>query len=152
MLMSQVNGSCWNLDFLLFTWLEFFSWGVCDFHSQSSSFLKIFVAKFVQATSHFWPTTERCHSERVRAAIRKLNVVEDNTVQMVCILRSAFPFSFSSFVLFVDSCLDSMNYFMISELLIFTCLRMLNNFASSKLYFNMVICKFSTFWGFMRKF
>ncbi|MBA0738559.1 hypothetical protein Gogos_011896 [Gossypium gossypioides] len=34
------------------------------------------------ATSHFWPTTERCHSERVRAAIRKLNVVEDNTVQM----------------------------------------------------------------------
>lgn len=35
-----------------------------------------------QATSHFWPTTERCHSERVRTAIRKLNVVEDNTVQM----------------------------------------------------------------------
>ncbi|TYG79762.1 hypothetical protein ES288_D02G162700v1 [Gossypium darwinii] len=34
------------------------------------------------ATSHFWPTTERCHSERVRTAIRKLNVVEDNTVQM----------------------------------------------------------------------
>ncbi|MBA0828474.1 hypothetical protein Goarm_013146 [Gossypium armourianum] len=36
-----------------------------------------------QATSHFWPTTERCHSEHVRTAIRKLNVVEDNTVQMV---------------------------------------------------------------------
>ncbi|XP_022776671.1 protein PHYLLO, chloroplastic isoform X13 [Durio zibethinus] len=36
-----------------------------------------------QASSHFWPATERCHSEGIRAAIRKLNVVEDKTVQMV---------------------------------------------------------------------
>lgn len=91
-LMSQVNSSCWNLDYMLFSWLEFFSWGVYVFHFQSSSFLKIFVAKFVQASSHFWPTTERWHSERVRAAIRKLNVVEDNTMQMVCILHSTFLF------------------------------------------------------------
>ncbi|KAH1113583.1 hypothetical protein J1N35_006961 [Gossypium stocksii] len=39
-----------------------------------------------KAASHFWPTTERCHSERVRAAVRKLNVVEDNIVQMVAII------------------------------------------------------------------
>ncbi|KAL4281360.1 hypothetical protein GQ457_03G011440 [Hibiscus cannabinus] len=35
-----------------------------------------------QASSHFWPTTERCHSGRIRAAVRKLNVVEDSTMQM----------------------------------------------------------------------
>ncbi|XWS64136.1 hypothetical protein CRYUN_Cryun06bG0160800 [Craigia yunnanensis] len=36
-----------------------------------------------QASSHFLHATERCHSECIRAAIRKHNVVEDKTVQMV---------------------------------------------------------------------
>ncbi|KAB2090361.1 hypothetical protein ES319_A03G118500v1 [Gossypium barbadense] len=51
---------------------------LCTFEQAIHSYESV----LYQATSHFWPTTERCHSERVRAAIRKLNVVEDNTVQM----------------------------------------------------------------------
>ncbi|XP_017971653.1 PREDICTED: protein PHYLLO, chloroplastic isoform X2 [Theobroma cacao] len=34
-------------------------------------------------SSHFSPTTERCHFKCIRSAIRKLNVVEDGAVQMV---------------------------------------------------------------------
>lgn len=36
-----------------------------------------------QASSHFLPTTERSRSECIRAAIKKLNVVEDKTAHMV---------------------------------------------------------------------
>ncbi|OMO72203.1 Menaquinone biosynthesis protein MenD [Corchorus olitorius] len=40
-------------------------------------------AALCQASSHFWPTTERCQSKCIRSAVRKLNVDEDKTVQMV---------------------------------------------------------------------
>ncbi|GLU04852.1 hypothetical protein SLE2022_219810 [Rubroshorea leprosula] len=40
---------------------------------------------FCQVRSHFLPTTERFHSKHVRSAIRKLNMVEDKTVEMVSV-------------------------------------------------------------------
>ncbi|XP_038694901.1 protein PHYLLO, chloroplastic isoform X2 [Tripterygium wilfordii] len=36
-----------------------------------------------QATSHLWPTTERCHTICLKSALSKLTVVEDKTVSMV---------------------------------------------------------------------
>ncbi|XP_039036473.1 protein PHYLLO, chloroplastic-like [Hibiscus syriacus] len=55
----------------------------CDSYSCTfEQAIHSYESAFYQASSHFWPTTERCHSGRVRAVIRKLNVVEDNTMQM----------------------------------------------------------------------
>ncbi|XP_021292917.1 protein PHYLLO, chloroplastic isoform X1 [Herrania umbratica] len=45
--------------------------------------IRSYESALYQVSSHFWPTTERCHSKCIRSAIRKLNVVEDRTVQMV---------------------------------------------------------------------
>lgn len=100
------------------------------------------VVIFVQVSSHFSPTTERCHFKCIRSAIRKLNVVEDGAVQMVCIPHCAFPFYFPKFCLvyrflFGFNDLD----FLLPELLIFASLRMLTNFSSCKVDFDMVMCK-----------
>ncbi|XVE91706.1 hypothetical protein REPUB_Repub01dG0034000 [Reevesia pubescens] len=51
---------------------------LCTFEQAIHSY----EAALYQASSHFWPTTERCHSECIRASIGKLNVVEDKTIQM----------------------------------------------------------------------
>ncbi|XVE74433.1 hypothetical protein DITRI_Ditri12bG0017000 [Diplodiscus trichospermus] len=52
---------------------------MCTFDQAIHSF----ESALYQASSHFLPTTERFHSDCIRAAIKKLNVVEDKTVQMV---------------------------------------------------------------------
>ncbi|GMN38911.1 hypothetical protein TIFTF001_008132 [Ficus carica] len=56
----------------------------CDFClSTFGEAIQSFELSLVQATSHFWPTTENCYSRNILSTLRKLNVVEDRNIPMV---------------------------------------------------------------------